>query len=218
MDNGNNTMNAAELLREAHDHSFGDMIPAIVLTVLVALIGIVPNFVTVVFYGYKTKTKSSTTTFITALAVTDLAISMFVFAYLDELINIYYTKELTCKVTYFLAHWLVMVSVGILWLISIDRYRRICSVVGWQFNITSTKITVLVLICITMVASMRDFWTYDAVELNITMATRNASVIGHHCTNTNDPDLQTLITVFSDEDKSSIIKHYHQRGFTTYRI
>lgn len=201
----NSTLEEDRLLEEAHQKKIEEHIPLILFMFLIAVMGIIGNILTIVFYGYKVK-KTSTITLIRLLAAEDLIVCFLLFTTIADLfVNIQFTNVVLCRVMYFFDHWFVVSSVFTLWIISIDRYRRMCQPLKSQLTVKTAKIAVVVTSIFSMAFSTHDFVTYTTV--NVKMSTSDKQypyVIGHYCTNTDEPHLHTVVLVFHLVDAMTI--------------
>lgn len=195
------------LLQEAHRKKIMEHMALITFLSFMAVVGIIGNILTIIFYGSKVKMKkTSTLVLIKLLAVLDLIVCFLCFTTIADLfVNILFTNAILCKVMYFFDHWFVVSSVLTLWLISIDRYRRMCKPLGKQLTVKSATVAVIFLSTVSMVFSTHDFITYNPVKVNISTPDKdNPVVIGHYCTNTDEPSLETVVIVFHVLDALTI--------------
>jgi hypothetical protein len=80
-----------------------------------------------------------------------------------------------------------------------------CKPLAKQLSTHSATIAALIVSFISMIWSTHDFVTYSPVKINISTAdVRIPVVTGHYCTNTDEPNLQTVVTVFHILDAISI--------------
>jgi hypothetical protein len=194
-----------KLLQDAHQRIVREHIPLIVFLFIMSVLGIIGNILTIIFYGYRVK-MTSTITLIRLLAIEDLIVCFLMFTTIADLfVNILFTDSIVCKVMYFFDHWFVVSSVFTLWIISIDRYRRMCQPLKSQLTVKTATIAVIVTSIFSMIFSSHDFITYTAVEVNIsTFDASHPYVTGHYCTNTDSPDLQTVVIIFHVLDALTI--------------
>ncbi|XP_045181301.2 olfactory receptor 2B11-like [Mercenaria mercenaria] len=194
-----------KLLQEAHRRKIIEHVPLIVAMFILAVIGIIGNILTISFYGYRVK-RTPTFAMIKLLAIIDLIVCFLIFTTIADLcINITFTSTILCKWMYFLDHWFMLTSVLILWIISIHRYRRICKPVGRQFTVKSATVAVILLTVFSMIYCTHVFVTYDPVKVNIsTSDVAFPAVIGHYCTNTDDPSLNDVLVTFHAIDVVSV--------------
>lgn len=194
-----------DLLQEAHYKKVMEHMSLIVILFLFAIVGIIGNILTIIFYGFKIK-KTPTFVLILLLAIVDLIVCFLVFTTVADLcVNIMFTSEILCKCMYFLDHWLMLSSVMILWVISIHRYRRICRPLRRQLTVKTAKVSVVATTMFSMVYCTHVFVIYKPVELNISTSDISIPyVIGHYCTNSDDPDLKYVLITFHVIDIVSI--------------
>ncbi|KAH3748651.1 hypothetical protein DPMN_183098 [Dreissena polymorpha] len=186
-----------DLLSEAGHRVLMQLLPAIVWNSVLGIIGLVGNALTFIFYSRKSK-QSSTVVLIKLLAAFDFGGCLLQFCTVADLsVIVYYTNNVLCKFNYFVDHWIVVTSVLILWLISIDRYRKLCSPSKTQFTIKHATWGVAIVCGISLVNSVRDFVTYSVVNVNLTPSDIDIPVVvGHYCTNSDAKNLQVLIAAF----------------------
>ncbi|XP_060564271.1 D(2) dopamine receptor-like [Ruditapes philippinarum] len=195
-----------ELLQEAHRKKVLEYMPLIVVLFVLVVVGLIGNILTILFYGFKIK-KTPTFVLILLLAIVDLIVCCLAFTTIADLcVNIMFTSEILCKCMYFLDHWLMLSSVLILWIISIHRYRRICKPLGRQLDERSAKIVVVMTTTLSMVYCIHVFIIYKPVKLNISTSDDSVPiVVGHYCTNTDDPDIRDVLITFHIIDIVSIL-------------
>ncbi|XP_053382725.1 cholecystokinin receptor type A-like [Mercenaria mercenaria] len=195
-----------KLLQEANRRKVIEHIPLIVVLFIITVIGIIGNILTISFYGFRAK-RTPTFTLIKLLAIVDLIVCFLCFTTIADLcVNIKFTSAVLCKLMYFLDHWSMQSSVLILWIISIHRYRRLCKPVGRQLTVKSATIAVILLSGFSMIYCTNIFITYNPVKVNI--STSDASipiVIGHYCTNTDEPNLNGVLLTFHISDVVLVI-------------
>ncbi|WAR16386.1 5HTR-like protein [Mya arenaria] len=120
---------------------------------------------------------------------------------------------------YFFDHWIVVGSVFILWVISIDRYRKICVPFGKQLTKRSANIATAILFGFSLINSGRDFITYKVTEVNITSEDENyPQVVGYYCTNSDDKDLAVVTAFFHVVDLVMIVGVFLTFVYTYGRI
>ncbi|WAR16369.1 5HTR-like protein [Mya arenaria] len=139
---------------------------------------------------------SSTVVFIRYLAILDLIVCSFLIAgtTADLCTIIDFRSNIGCKFMYFFDHWIVVGFVFILWVISIDRYRKICVPFGKQL-------------------------TKRITEVNITSEDENhPQVVGYYCTNSDDKDLAVVTAFFHVVDLVTIVGVFLTFVYTYGRI
>lgn len=187
------------ILHELHKKLTLDYLPVIILMILLCLLGILGNAVTMCFYGFKTTRKSSTVVLISFLACFDFGTSILMGTSIADLfINVYYTHRVLCKMVFFLDQIFIVSSVLILWIISIDRYLKICRPDWRQFSQRSAKIVTAVVFSFAAAVSGRGFVTFDVVVQNTSF--KNTTVTIHDCATTEDGNLKTVVTVSNGID------------------
>lgn len=171
-----------------------EYIPLIVIFVILGIVGILGNAITIVFYGFRTKRKSSTVVFITIIAVLDFVSSALMATTIADLIyNVYYSNKALCKMMYFTNETFIISSALVLWIISVDRYLKLCRPHGAQFSERSAKVCGIVLFVIAMTMASQSFVSMDIVIRVITVGNETVNV--SDCANTESEDLNTVVTL-----------------------
>lgn len=172
-----------------------EYIPVIVFMVCLGIFGIIGNAVTIAFYGFHTKKKSSTIVFVTILASLDLFTNLLISTTVVGLfINVTFRNRSACKLILFVIECFVLSSVLVLWIISIDRYLKVCRPLGKQFSVQSAKTAAVVIFVVSVVLSCRLIITTDVVVRE--MSFNNTQVKAYVCANTESDDLRVMITSF----------------------
>ena len=181
-------------IKVIHFYIVMEYLPVIIFTSSVCVVGILGNIFTIVFYKPKL-TRSSTPYLIVVLAIVDMIVCVLgIASVLDLCINVLFNDRIFCKAMYFFDQWMIYISVLILWIISIDRYIKLCRPLGFQFTIPTAKRAIIIIVVFSLLASLRDVVTYDVIEVRIENILNNSvSVVGHYCTSSTNKNLKELI-------------------------
>lgn len=192
MDDGE-LANMQDTLRYSH-------LPLIVLLILVAVIGIIGNIVSAAFH-VKLTNHSTTIVFIIALSITDVLVCIMVFPNVKEMLDNVNNKDaVSCKITHFLGHCFIATSCLFIWLIAIDRHRKVCYPFGRQFTRTTTKYSIIGIVIFAFCVSSRNVLVYDIVRVYITKFENNETVTGYYCTTRSDDGFAEVLSVFATSD------------------
>ena len=165
--NVNATAEDSDLLKEIHRDKVMEYLPIMVLLAVLAILGIVGNSFTIKFYSTQRR-RSSTSAFIQYLGVIDLSVCILSFNSITDLaVNVYFTSSLLCKLMYCCVHSFISASVLVLWIISIDRYLKVCRSLGTQLPATWAKPIVGVVVLFSFSVSSCDLFTYDSVPVGL---------------------------------------------------
>jgi hypothetical protein len=99
----------------------------------------------------------------------------------EKIMNINYTSDILCKVTHFIMMWVGTIALLLLWIISIDRYRKICRPFGSQIAVSSIKYIGFGIVIFTCLCSSRLLATYKIVMVNVTVLNVNATIQTFYC-------------------------------------
>ena len=123
--------------------------PLLVFLGFISLVGISGNIVVWYIYGFL-YTASNSRIFITCLAVVDLCTC--VLAVPVEMVTVrnqyQFDAPWTCRISRFTNTATTTSSAAVLLLIAMDRYRKICRPLNWQFSNTHAKLLCLGAICV----------------------------------------------------------------------
>lgn len=188
--------NETALLDQAQMEIFMHLLPVIVCMAVVCIVGILGNILTIVFYVSKSKRRASNLQ-ITGLATADLLVCIMIIPNLIEMaVNVKYTQSIPCKLTHFFGLWTIAVSCFILWLIALDRYRKICKPFAKQMTVKTTKYSIAAIVIGSFVLSVRNFVNFTNTEVEVKVSEGNRKVIGHYCTTRDDPGYRISVSVF----------------------
>ena len=165
---------------------------------MIITLGSAGHVMTILFY--RTKKRTNSTLLIIVLAMIDLSTCIVLF---NQIISIRYTFTFTsqtgCKIMVFLSYSFLTSSVLIMFLICIERHRKLCRPFGWQFSLRSCKWTIAGLIALANIWSARHIPILAVVTLNLT--TIDGEVInGYYCENTRDENLSVIKTLSHTSD------------------
>ena len=200
-------MNSSEteekLLLQLNDAKIREYAPAIAFSAVVVVCGILGNALSVAFYGFKVP-RTSTNIIITVLAIVDI-ITCIVIS--DEIVELCFTVTFKniwgCKAMYFFNHSLVLISIFTLFLVAIDRFRKICRPLAWQYSSFRLKLSFTAIIIFAVLFSARDWVILDVVHVNVTYAERNIRT--YYCTHTRATSMATTVTIFHLTDFLTLI-------------
>lgn len=135
--------------------------------VLLAL-GIGGNLLTYIYFWTKTS-KRPAVKLIAYLALVDCGVCVVAFPIF--ILSMYFQVSLreivSCKIVSFLAHWVISASTGTLWVIAIDRHRKVCFPHGFQMSQVFANRLVLGLLVFTFLESARELSFYGIEEFPI---------------------------------------------------
>lgn len=186
-------------LEELNSALTEEFAPVIIYVAIVVLFGLVGNTMSVIFYGFNSP-RTPTNCIITSLAVADLFCCVVL---LDVILELCYAvtfrSVIGCKVKYFINHTFFSIAFTTLFLVAIDRFRKLCFPFGWQFTIFRVKIAFAVICSYSIAISLRGLIVLDVVRVNVTNS-KEEVVEGFFCTLSNKEELQGVIAVFQIAD------------------
>ncbi|XP_060583077.1 D(2) dopamine receptor A-like isoform X2 [Ruditapes philippinarum] len=193
----NTSVDVEVILEHARYEIFRRLLLVIVCMVVFGAIGIVGNSFAFVFYAFKSK-PSSTVRLIACLAMVDLIVCVeFIPNIIEMWVNVKYTASIMCKFAHFIGLWTVACSALILWVVAIDRHRKICSPFGKQMTLVTIKYAVFAIVIFGFVLSVRNFANFDSVVVNVKDPGSNSTVKGHYCTTRDDSGYVVSVTIFT---------------------
>ncbi|XP_045211377.2 tyramine receptor tyra-2-like [Mercenaria mercenaria] len=193
----NYTIDGNSILERTRYEIFRHLLPLIVCMILFGAAGVVGNILTFIFYTYKSK-RSTTVLLIACLAIVDLIVCVLFIPNIVEMwVNVKYTASFICKLTHFVGLWTVACSGLILWVVAIDRHRKICSPFGKQMTLITTKYAVIAIVVFGCTMSVRNFANFDSVEVDVKDHERNETIHGRYCTTRDDASYTVSVTVFT---------------------
>jgi len=156
--------------------------------------------VTIRFYLLKRR-RTPTVYLIISLAIVDLIVCVLFAPNIAEMIvNVKYTSNVTCKLMHFLGHWFVESSGLILGFIALDRYWTICGRFRRKVNSNVAKRVVIGIIGFSCIMSVRDFFNFDVITVNVNTGHNATFLTGHYCSNSRDPSLHWSVLIFHGID------------------
>jgi hypothetical protein len=188
------------ILEHARYEIFQHLLLVIVCMVVFGAIGIVGNSFAFAFYAFKSK-PSSTVRLIACLAMVDLIVCVeFIPNIIEMWVNVKYTASIMCKFAHFIGLWTVACSGLILWVVAIDRHRKICTPFGKQMTLVTVKYVLIAIVMFGGVMSVRNFANFDSVVVNVKDPGSNITVKGHYCTTRDDSGYFVSVAVFTVTD------------------
>ncbi|XP_045202025.2 D(3) dopamine receptor-like [Mercenaria mercenaria] len=185
-----------DILYQTQHKIFKRLLPVIVCIAILGAVGIIGNILAMIFYTTKSK-RTTTVNLIISLSIVDFMVCLLVIPNLTEVIlNVGNSQRFLCKVTHFLSLWSIASSCILLWVISIDRHRRICKPFAKQITIHAVKYIVAGIIIFTFALAIRNLIIFDTVAMEISTSSINRTTIGYYCTVTDDPDLKIIVSSF----------------------
>lgn len=190
----------ATLLHQTQLEISTRLLPVIILTAFLGAVGIIGNVLAMMFYATKCK-QTTTVTLIKYLTVVDMIVCFLIIPkVLEMIVNIEYKVSYLCKLTQFLSLWTIVCSCFILWVISIDRHRKICKPFAKQITLPIVKYIVGAIVMTSFVLSVRNLVIYDTIPVNITISSDNRTVTGRYCTVTDNQDYGDIVFIFYTSD------------------
>ena len=173
----NGTSDGMDLLRQLNNEKAILLIPAIVYTVVLMVVGVVGNPLAIYIYGFRWE-KTTLKYFLLSLAVLDLVNCVITMpTEIAMLLNFYYFPNAEiCKFSRFTTYVMNNASSVIFLVIAVDRYIKICKPYRSSISVRASKITC----CLALVAGVCVSWPaivmYDRNDVRIT-----ADVTGAVC-------------------------------------
>ncbi|XP_060608209.1 olfactory receptor 8H1-like [Ruditapes philippinarum] len=188
-----NTMANKDILTTIQWEIAERLVPATVILYVLVIIGIFGNIMAIVFYMRSSK-RTPPTLLITCMAAADLGTCLAGIPVISEMIvNVNYSLAIACKLTHFFGLWAGASACFVLWLISIDRYRKICYPLAKQMTISTVKYLVVGVTSFALLLAIRFLVTFDSVEVNVMVHDDNTTVKGLYCTTSDDYKLIALV-------------------------
>ena len=134
-------------LEELNREQVNLLIPSLVYTSFLMIIGVIGNVSVLFIYSRKFKS-SNHRCFILTLGIFDtiMCIVGMPFLIVDMMYPLMFYNIQACKVLRFLNYYLSLVSINTLFLIALERYRKICQPLKRQLNVTSARTCILVIV------------------------------------------------------------------------
>lgn len=166
------------LLQEFHLEKAISMVPVLVIMSIFLIIGLPGNIMVFLYYGFKAK-RTTNTVFISAMAMYDIVCFSFALPlHLYDFGNLYnYRVGGLCKFMMFITRLTTLGSAFTLFIIAVDRFRRICLPFKSQFTMREAKISCVVVLITSLLFSWPTFMIYDAVSITL----KGTNLIGSDC-------------------------------------
>ncbi|XP_053404181.1 D(2) dopamine receptor-like [Mercenaria mercenaria] len=185
-----------DLLHERQNEIFMRLFPVVVYIAVLAFVGLIGNVLAMIFYTLESK-RTTTVNLIIVLSIVDFNVCVFLIPKLVEMIvNIRHSQRFLCKVTQFVSLWAIATSCFLLWIIAIERHRKICKPFAKQITIPAVKYIVAGIVIFSLALAIRNLIIYDIVVLEIPASKVNRTIIGYFCTATDDPNLKFIASFF----------------------
>lgn len=169
--------------------------PTIVLYITVAVLGVFGNTVSFIYHGFSVP-KTTVNFMMMALAMIDFSACL---AISGNIVMLYrpvtFFSSVGCKMVSLVNHWLATTSGCVVFLVTIDRYKRVCTPFGWQFSLTTARVAFVCTTVVCFLLSARNVVAFDAVQKNITFG-RNESALGFQCTYSASGNVQFVTVAF----------------------
>lgn len=188
-----NSAEGEDLQRYLDDKAIS-MIPAMVVLLVFMVVGLPGNLMVFFYYGFKTK-HTTNTMFICAMATYDvvcfsvaLPMHMYDLRYLYE-----FSSSSLCKCMLFITRFKTLGSAATLFVIALDRYRRICQPFKKQFTIPKAKVACGVVLGFSLLLSWPAIVLYDveSISLNGTKVTGTSD-----CSSRRTPSYKAFIEAY----------------------
>lgn len=152
-------------LDELHEKLVTEYMPVVIFIVILAILGVFGNALTAFFYGFKGNIKSSTTVFIISVSVLNLFASFSASATVaDLLLNVKFSDVVLCKLLGFSMQVFMISTCLVMWMVSVDRYLKICRPKGVQFSERSAVVCVILLCLLGLLLASKSFATWGIVQ------------------------------------------------------
>lgn len=188
-----------QTLEELNDEKAVMQIPVFVYIGLLMILGFIGNTLVCVYFGCKTR-RTSTTIFVTLLAVLDLMACMFSMPgeIIDTRYPFLYENVFMCKFSKFVNHLTAAGSSITLVIIAIDRHGRICSPLRRQIQVKNAFTASSFTLIIALFFSWPALLFYGPTEVTILPPyDNNVTLTGYDCTATKDKNYSIFILIFN---------------------
>ncbi|XP_045189934.2 neuropeptide CCHamide-2 receptor-like isoform X2 [Mercenaria mercenaria] len=188
------------LLAQSQKEVFTHLLPVIVCMAVVGVVGILGNIFAFIFYAFKVK-RTACTVQIACLSAVDFLVCVMIIPNIVEMaVNVKYDQPFLCKLTHFLGLWTIGSSCFILWLIALDRHRKICKPFAKQMTVKSTVRAIVGLLVLVFLLSVRNFAIFDCIEIDVQISGSNETVRGRYCTTRADSGYKLSVSIFHGVD------------------
>lgn len=188
---------------KAYKHILNDIMKVVIFLAIIGLVGVIGNSLTIVYYRKQSPT--SINIFILCLAATDLCVAIIALAVgIESVFNIKINSRFACKTLFFLEYWSVGLSIIIVSIIAVDRYRRMCMPMKRQVDASCEKKIVIVTTALIMIIALRAYLTTDLVPKQIVFdSQRNAVDNGTSTSHSKEQSISSNGT-----EKNNFTKNY----------
>ncbi|XP_045191177.2 cholecystokinin receptor type A-like [Mercenaria mercenaria] len=188
------------LLDQSQREVFLHLLPVIVCMAVVGIVGILGNILTIIFYAFKQK-RSPSTIQIACLAAVDLMVCIMIIPNIIEMVvNVKFNQSFMCKFTHFLGLWTIASSCLILWIIALDRHRKICKPFAKQTTVRSTEYAITGIVVFSFFLSVRNFANFDSIKIDVPVTGTNRTISGQYCTTRDDSGYKISVSIFHSID------------------
>ncbi|XP_045214271.2 chemerin-like receptor 1 [Mercenaria mercenaria] len=188
------------LLAQTQREVSSRLLPVIVCMAVVGVVGILGNIFAFIFYTFKVK-RTPCTVQIACLSAIDFLVCVMIIPNIVEMaVNVKYDVPFLCKLTHFLGLWTIGSSCFILWLIALDRHRKICKPFAKQMTVRSTVRAIVGLLVLVFFLSVRNFAIFDCIEIDVRISGSNETVRGRYCTTRADSGYKLSVSIFHGVD------------------
>ena len=134
-------------LEELNGEQVKLQIPSLVCTSLLMVVGITGNLSVLFIFVFKFK-PSNHRCFILTLGIFDtiMCTTGMPFLIVDMVYPFMFTNILACKILRFMNYYISLVSINVLFLISLERYRKICQPLKSQLSVPLAKKCILIIV------------------------------------------------------------------------
>ena len=123
------------------------LIPTLVYTSFLMIIGVIGNISVLFIYSFRFKS-SNHRCFILTLGIFDTVMCTvgMPFLIVDMIYPFMFYNTLACRLLRFMNYYISLVSINTLFLIAVERYRKICQPLKTQLNVSNAKKCILVIV------------------------------------------------------------------------
>ena len=192
------------LLEEISALKAAELIPVDIFIGLLTVFGLSGNIFVILFYSRKL-TNSPTSLLIFVVAINDAVVCVLMPKNILLLIYPYQFKyTYLCKTNVYINHITSYISVTVLLIIAIFRYRGICKPFAPAFTVKHANGSIVATCIFSFIVSTPTFVLYEALPLNITIET-NCTFQGYDCQFNNEESLQTVWMLSNVVDSASFV-------------
>lgn len=171
-------MDVNKQLEDLNEEEAKYNIGGVIFVSVTMVLGIIGNLHVLVIYAFRIK-PSNPRTFILFLAVLDFTTSIIgmPFIIVDLRNPLTFSLPAVCKILRFVNYFICLASSFILFIIAIDRYRKVCDPLGSQISHSAAKYLCLVALGISLLLS----WPAPVLYGHSTVNTTNPNITGVRC-------------------------------------